>query len=262
MLPLKLTHFNVHPSYDLIILSIINFDQFSKPENDLNRKSLANRFIWILHGMVGPNPCQMNNHKYNSYSMNSTYSKGKYYLHTTENLLKLSITREQLILSNLSKFELLVWNLVSPLKHTWRTTKVIFQSSTKNKTKQNKILTGTKLNCPRRGWNKVFVLWRMWKRSDPEKEWILRDWKRGAVTGTNSAWTQLPSCKLRSEDKSSSKGPNSNNVWDLRNDNLSIKHSLEKFPASQLAWRIGRHNLPYVNRWCKLRISCAQPHIF
>lgn len=56
MLLLKITCFNVRPSYDLIISSIINFDQFSKPKNGLERKSLANRFVWVLLDVVGPNP--------------------------------------------------------------------------------------------------------------------------------------------------------------------------------------------------------------
>lgn len=103
MFPLKITHCNVYPSYDLIISSIINYDQFSKPENGLKRKSLANRFLWMLPDVVGPDPGQMNNPEYNSDSTNSTYSKGKHYLRTVENLLKLNIPREQLILSNLSK---------------------------------------------------------------------------------------------------------------------------------------------------------------
>lgn len=103
MFPLKITHSNVYPRYDLIISSIINYDQFSRPENGLRRKSLASRCLWMLPDVVGPDPCQMSNPECNSDSTNSTYSKEKHYLRTVENLLKLKIPREQLILSDLSK---------------------------------------------------------------------------------------------------------------------------------------------------------------
>lgn len=103
MFPLKITHSNVYPRYDLIISSIITYDQFSRPENGLRRKSLANRCLWMLPDVVGPHPCQMSNPECNSDSTNSTYSKGKHYLCTVENLLKLKIPRKQLILSDRSK---------------------------------------------------------------------------------------------------------------------------------------------------------------
>lgn len=94
MFPLKITHSNVYPSYDLIISSIINYDQFSRPESGLQRKSLAKRCIWMLPDVVGPDPCQMSNPECNSHSTHSTYSKGKHYLRAVENLLKLKIPRE------------------------------------------------------------------------------------------------------------------------------------------------------------------------
>lgn len=43
MLSLKIAHSNVHPAYDLISSSIINFGQLYNRENGLKRKTLSNR---------------------------------------------------------------------------------------------------------------------------------------------------------------------------------------------------------------------------
>lgn len=208
-LPLKITNSNVHSPYDLIISSIINFDHFSKPENGLKRKSLANRFIWILLMWSDQIPAKwritsiiptawtahfqvLSLHSWKQ--VKSQYSQG-------------TINPEQTFKSviNLAFGDTAIENL-----EEHRNDFSVFH--------QKESMQEGSRDCPRRGWDEVFALWRMWKRPYSEREWILRDWQRGGVAGSKGAWTQMPSCRPWSEDKTSLKEQGNSTVWDLRND--------------------------------------------
>lgn len=139
--------------------------------------------------MVGPDPRQMGNHKYNPDSMNCTFPKAKYYL-SVESKLNLNIPKEQVILNKLS--DVLLFSIWC---HCYRilggTQKWFFSLPLKESMQEGD------WNFPKKGMGKVFALWRMWKSPDPAREWNLRDWQRGGVAGSKGAWTHPPPSPLQ-----------------------------------------------------------------
>ena len=89
----------------------------------------------------------------------------KYYLHKVENVLKLSISREQI--NPEKSFKNLVTDLefglsaIENLEEHKNGFPVFHQKESTQEGSQN---------CPRREWDELFALWRLWKRTDPERE--------------------------------------------------------------------------------------------
>lgn len=136
-LPLKIAHSQVFLRHDLIVSSIINYDQFSRAENGLQRKPLAGGLLWTLPDAAETHPCKG--------GITGVILQPALHMFPREVLSahsrKLSKTQQSKGVINpvrtFKRIELLIWYLVALLKKTWRNTKVSFQASTK-KQKSNK----------------------------------------------------------------------------------------------------------------------------
>lgn len=125
-------------------------------------------------------------HRCNSWGTSTTFSKVKYYLHKLENFLKLNISREQI--NPEKSFKNLITDLEFGLSaiENLEEYKNDFPVFHRNESTQE-----GSWNCARREWDELFALWRLWKRTDPEREQTLRERKR-RMTGSRGADLRCP----------------------------------------------------------------------
>lgn len=240
MLPLKITRPKFPSPCDLIISSIINFDHFSKPENGLKRKPFANRLIWILLDVVGPVLAGWGVTSIIPAAWTVHFPKGSIYLYTVE-ILKLISTFQGN--SKVLSHHFSIWH------RCYR--KLRGRQKRFSSLPPKRIHSRRKLKLSKKGMGWGLSFWRMWKRPDPESEWILRDWQRGGVTGSRGAWTQMPSCRPWPEEKTSQRGQ-ATVLSAIQGMIIAALQSRGKFSVTKLAWTDWKPQLPFVNKWSRL----------